>query len=131
MMGTTTVEQIRPVKFCGIYRSDQYGVVGVREAMLLGSILRTAWRKDHDGKGVPEGTLANYVRKNSDDPMWQVAIQRLVNWKMAELVAGYSRGHVRVTLTNVGKGHAIDLCCELQRRGEPVDGIEDLAKEPA
>jgi hypothetical protein len=120
-----TVEQKRPVQFLGIYRSDEYGVVGVRDAMLLGSILRTAWRKDHDARGVPEGTLANYVRKNSTDEMWKVAIQRLVNWKMATLVAGFSGGHVRVKLTSTGAAHAVDLCCESQRRGKPVDGIEE------
>ncbi|MGA8761502.1 MAG: hypothetical protein WB562_01315 [Candidatus Sulfotelmatobacter sp.] len=125
-----TVEQTRPVKFLGLYRSDEYGVVGVREAMLLGSILRTAWRKDHDGKGVPEGTLANYVRKNSTDETWKIAIQRCLNWQWAELVVGFSGGHIRVKLTSRGEKHAIDLCCELQRRGKPVDGI-DLAVQPS
>jgi len=121
----TTVEQTRPVKFLGHYRSDEHGVVGARAAMLLGSILRTAWRKDRDGKGVPEGTLANSVRKNSTDEMWKVAIQRLVSWKMAELHAGYGGTALRVRLTSLGKRHAIDLCCELQRRGKPVDGLEE------
>jgi hypothetical protein len=124
-----TLEQKRPVKFFGRFWSDEHGVVGAREAALMAAIIRTAWRKDFDGKGVSEGFLSSWIHKTKTDEMWKIAIHRIVNWKLAELVPAYSGDAVRVKLTGIGKKFAVDLCCELQRRGKPVDGTEDLAKE--
>jgi hypothetical protein len=119
------LEQIRPVKFLSIYRSDEHGVVGAREAALLGAILRTAWRKNYDGRGVPEGRLANFIGKKQTDEMWRVAIQRCVNWKWAELVASYRSDSVNIVLTSLGKDFAAHLCGERQLAGKPVDGSEE------
>ncbi len=113
----------RPVQFCGLFRSDEHGVVRVREAALIGAMLRNGFKKDY-GRGIPEGTLAHYVGKNLTDDAWKVALQRLVNWKWAELHAGYRGGGVRVKLTEMGKYHAVQLCCERQRAGKSPDGIE-------
>lgn len=121
-----TVEQTRPVRFLdNRYWSDEHGAVGAREAALLGSLLRTAYRKDHDGRGVTEGFLANWLHKPKTDEMWKIALQRCVTWKWVELIPAYSGEAVRVVLTSVGKRHAIQLCCERQRAGKPVDVVEE------
>jgi hypothetical protein len=124
-----TVEQTRPVRFLYRYWSDEHGVVGAREAALLGAILRNAWRKDAVGDGVPEGRLANFVGKKQTDVMWKVAIQRCVNWKWAELAAGYRSDSVNVVLTALGRQYAEYLCGDRYLAGLPVDGIEELTKE--
>jgi hypothetical protein len=116
-------EKPRPVQFCGIFRSDEHGAVGEKEAHLLGLILRNAFRKDHDGSGIPEGTLAHYVQRNLSDVDFQVAIKRLVNWKMVVLVVGYgAREGVRVKLTPTGSFHAVNLICGRQVKGLAPEG---------
>src|ERR1700733_4007741 len=114
------VEQ-RPVRFCGVFRSDQHGVVGAREAALLGAIVRNAWRNNFDGRGVPEGTLAHLVAKNLNDKAWKLSIQRLIDWQFVQLEAGYKGGWPRVVLTPAGRAAAIQLCGDRQREGKPVD----------
>jgi hypothetical protein len=103
------VAEQRPVRFCGVYRSDQHGVVGACDASLL-------------GRGVPEGTLAHLVHKSFTDEAWKVAIARLLDWKFAELEAGFKGGALRVVLTELGVYWAQELCGQRQLDGKPVDG---------
>lgn len=121
------VEEVKPqpVQFCGLCRSDEHGVVGTTEAHLMAMILRNAFRRDHDNRGVPQGTLANLVQRKLSDRDWQIAITRLVNWKMAVLVAGYGtrEGQVSVKLTNTGTFHAVNLICGRQVKGLSPDGV--------
>jgi len=117
------IAEQRPVRFCGQVRSDQRGVVDYADAQLMGAMLRNGWRKDFDGKGVPEGTLAHFVGLSLNDDAWKIAIRRLMDWKFLELEAGFKGGALRVVLTELGKSYAQELCGERQREGKPQEGL--------
>lgn len=113
-----TVERQQPIRVFGLFRTG----VSARDSAVLGAILRNGWRKDFDGKGVPEGRLSNFIGKNLDDEVWKRNLERLIDWNLVELVAGYHGDVRRIKVTPEGQYWAIELCGDRQLAGKPVDG---------
>lgn len=107
------------VRFAGVYRSDRYGVVDARDAALMSGILRNAFRKNFNNKGVTVGMLLNLVgRLQQDDEHWEIALERLVNWGFIVKDVSLRSDSVVVRLTQ----HGTDEATELIGQRQPVDG---------
>lgn len=119
-----TLPPARPVRFFGTYRSDEFGVVGSVEASKMNGIIRHVFNRDF-GTGVSEGTLANILGYRILDRVWRIAVERLIRWKLIDLVPAHNPDSVRIKLTGPGRNYAIELIGDRQLSGKSRDGEED------
>jgi hypothetical protein len=111
------------VRFYGVYRSDKYGTVNAADAALMHAIVRNAKRRSFNGKGVTLGLLSNLVgRLKTDDERWQIALERLVNYRLIVIDVGQRSDSVMVVLTDAGKEFAAEIIGARQLAQEPQDG---------
>jgi hypothetical protein len=107
------------VCYFGIYRSDHHGVVNAADAGQMNAIIRNAFRKSFNGRGVGEGLLKNLVGKHSKDPeRWQIALERLVNYQLIVLEINGARDSLVIKPTDMGRDYAREL---IGRQGRGVD----------
>jgi hypothetical protein len=112
------------VRFYGVYRSDKYGTVNAADAALMHGIIRNGFRKTFNGRGPTLGYLRNLVgRLYTDDEHWQIALERLVNYRLIVIdLAGGRSDSVMVVLTDMGRDFAIEVIGQRQLERQPADG---------
>jgi hypothetical protein len=111
-----------PIKHLGLFRSVvENGVsrnITIAECRLAGLVLTTVWRRDnsHGGReGMPEGTLASWVKCKIGDAEFQACITRLLDWKMIRVIPAYFGDSRRIGLTDPGTHWAVELITARQR----------------